>query len=103
MRRRGISWFFLRGPMRAIVLDQMALGQEVMWYLWRHKSWSDMVKKTMSARRLGDPPNSGEKMLDRTTARLKLLRFPTNPSGWPSLLGQKCTVLRRNTDTGRSC
>ena len=28
---RGFSWFLLRGPMRAIVLDQMVLGQEVMW------------------------------------------------------------------------
>ena len=30
MRLRGISWFLLRGPMRAIVPDQMVLGQEVM-------------------------------------------------------------------------
>ena len=27
---RGSSWFLLRGPMRAIVPDQMVLGQEVM-------------------------------------------------------------------------
>ena len=30
MRLRGGSWFLLRGPMRAIVLVQMDLGQEVM-------------------------------------------------------------------------
>ena len=30
MRLRGNSWFLLRGPRRAIVPDQMGLGQEVM-------------------------------------------------------------------------
>ena len=30
MRLRGISWYLLRGPMRAIVPDIKVLGQEVM-------------------------------------------------------------------------
>ena len=44
-------------------------------------------------------PNSRGKLLDRTTVRLKLLRLLTNPSAWPGLLGQKCTVLRCDAGT----
>ena len=61
------------------------------------RTWSR--KKTMSAWWLGDPSSSREKLLDRTTVRLTLLRLLTSPSGWPGLLGQKCTVLRCDAGT----
>ena len=57
------------------------------------------VLRTWSRRRcqrdgFADRSNYRGKLLDRTTVRLKLLRLLMNPSGWPGLLGQKCTVLR---------
>ena len=66
--------------MQVIVLDRMVLGQEVYVItlatekLFGHGQEDDVSVAILQASR--------EKLLDRTTVRLKLLRLLTNPSLW---------------------